>query len=186
MSMTQHAQPLKSDSLHRQLDDLVAFLDNSLRRNDPLHAMERGIWAQLLRLGHQLVAHVFETCGPGDQGESLTLPDGREAQRLEALHHRRYVSIFGAFDLERTAYGSREGQKIDFVPLDNRLQLPQSDFSYVLQDWDQALAAEQAFGQVNATIERMLELKQSVASLEHMNQDMAQQATPFEITQVSQ
>jgi hypothetical protein len=182
MSMTQQAQALKSDSLHRQLDDLVAFLDNALRHNDPLHAMERGIWTRLLRLGHQLVAHVFQTCGSGDQGESLTLPDGRTAQRLEALHHRRYVSIFGAFDLERTAYGSREGQKIDFVPVDNRLQLPESDFSYVLQDWDQALAAEQAFGQVNATVARMLELKQSVASLEHMNQDMAAHATPFRLT----
>jgi hypothetical protein len=29
------------------------------------------------------------------------------------------------------------------------LQLPASAFSYVLQDWDQALAVEQPFGQVN-------------------------------------
>jgi hypothetical protein len=128
------------------------------------------------------MAHVFDQCGSGDLGESLTLPDGRTIDRLEALHHRRYVSIFGLFDLMRTAYGSREGQKIDFVPLDNRLQLPASDFSYVLQDWDQALCAEQAFGQVNVTIARMLGLKQSVDSLEHMNQDTAEHATPFRLT----
>lgn len=181
MSMAQPTPSLKSDSLHQQLDDLVALLDNALRHNDPLHSMERAIWTQLLRLGHQLVALILEQCGSGDLGESLTLPDGHEVHRLDKLHDRRYVSIFGAFTLHRTAYGSREGQKIDFVPLDNRLQLPASPFSYVLQDWDQALAAEQAFGQVNVTIERMLGLKQSVDSLERGNHDMAEQATPFRL-----
>jgi hypothetical protein len=90
------------------------------------------------------------------------LPDGQEVARLEALHSRRYVSIFGEFTLQRTVYGSREGQALAFVPLDNRLQLPASVFSQVLQDWDQSLAMEQAFSQVSQTIERMLKLRQSV------------------------
>jgi hypothetical protein len=76
-------------------------------------------------------------------------------------------------------YGSREGQAIAFVPLDNRLQLPASVFSYVLQDWDQALAVEQAFGQVSQTMERMLHLRQSVDSLETMNQQMAEEVSWF-------
>jgi hypothetical protein len=181
MSMTQQTQALKSDSLHQSIDQLVDFLDTAVRQHDPIHTIERGLWTRLLQLGHQLVARVFAQCGSGDQGESLTLPDGREVHRLDKLHDRRYVSIFGAFALQRTVYGSREGQRIDFVPLDNRLQLPASPFSYVLQDWDQALCTEQAFGQVNVTIERMLQLKQSVDSLERGNQDMAEQATPFRL-----
>jgi hypothetical protein len=89
------------------------------------------------------------------------------------------VSIFGAFELQRTVYGSWEGQALDFVPLDNRLQLPQSVFSYVLQDWDQSLAVEQAFSQVNQTIARILKLKQSVDSLEEMNRQMARDVGDF-------
>jgi lysophospholipid acyltransferase (LPLAT)-like uncharacterized protein len=58
--------------------------------------------------------------------------------------------------------------------LDNRLQLPASVFSYLLQDWDQSLAMEQPFGQVSQTIERILKLKQSVDSLEGMNRQQAQ------------
>jgi len=81
--------------------------------------------------------------------------------------------------LERTVYGSREGQAIAFVPLDNRLQLPASAFSYVLQDWDQSLAVEQAFAQVNQTIERMLKLRQSVDSLEGTNRQLAAAVTAF-------
>src|SRR5258708_30358851 len=114
-------------------------------------------------------------------GETGLLPSGEECQRLPEVHQRRYVSIFGEFSLPRTVYGTREGQKHEFVPLDNRLQLPASVFSYVLQDWDQSLCAEQAFGQVTATIARMLHFQQSVDSLERMNQEMAQPATPFRL-----
>jgi len=89
------------------------------------------------------------------------------------------VSIFGAFELQRTVYGSRAGQVLEFVPLDNRLQLPPSVFSYLLQDWDQSLAVEQPFGQVNQTIERMLKLRQSVDSLEGVNRHMAQEVGVF-------
>lgn len=62
---------------------------------------------------------------------------------------------------------------MQFVPLDNRLQLPAGVFSYVLQDWDQALAVEQPFHQVSQTIERMLQLRQSVDSLEEMNRQLS-------------
>jgi hypothetical protein len=109
----------------------------------------------------------------------LTLADGQQSQRLAKLHARRYVSVFGEFLLQRTAYGSREGQAITCVPLDNRLQLPESVFSYLLQDWDQSLCTEEAFGQVSQTIARMLGLKQSVDSLEHMNEQMAQQVASY-------
>ncbi len=40
----------------------------------------------------------------------------------------------GSFELSRRVYGTREGQKIEWVPLDQRLQLPESKFSYLLQD----------------------------------------------------
>ena len=38
---------------------------------------------------------------------------------------------------------------------------------------------QEAFGQVQSTIVRMLELKQSVGSLEHLNQEMAEEATRY-------
>jgi len=52
-------------------------------------------------------------CGEirGGAGRCVPESNGKE-------HQRRYVSIFGEFVLSRVAYGSREGQKIEFVPLD--------------------------------------------------------------------
>ena len=64
-----------------------------------------------------------------DQIPTLTV-EGRTFQRLDALHDRRYVSIFGELVIRRTVYGTRETQKHEVVPLDANLNLPDGDFSY--------------------------------------------------------
>jgi hypothetical protein len=182
MSMTREADLLKADSLDPQFDLLRERIRAAAAQGSPIHEVELSLWQGLLRLGSGLLGQFLGLQGTGDRGASVTLPNGEVCQRLDGLHERRYLSIFGKFQIDRVVYGSREKQKIDFVPLDNRLQLPASDFSYVLQDWDQGLCAEQAFGQVSTTIERMLGLKQSVASLEHMNHELATDALAFTVT----
>jgi hypothetical protein len=165
--------------LHDLAGALLAYVRTAASDGTAVHEVERGLWQRLLQLGRTTLGHFFALQGSGDQGATVTLPDGQTHQRLPELHRRRYVSLFGAFTLAGTVYGSREGQKIDFVPLDNRLQLPESVFSYVLQDWDQGLCVEQAFGQAQSTLARMLNLKQSVDSLEQMNVQLAEHVRDF-------
>jgi hypothetical protein len=185
MSIAQALTVLKAELLQTLVPQVLDVLARALHEGTAVHQVEADLWDLALQLGRRSLDTLFKACGTGDLGETLTLPDGQQLQRLEDLHSRRYVSIFGAFRLERTAYGSREGQALQFVPLDNRLQLPPGAFSYVLHDWDQALAVEQAFTQVNETIERMLKLKQSVDSLEGMNRQMAQDVGLFRDSQGS-
>jgi len=173
MSIAEPLTVLKAELLQTLIPQVLDVLATALREGTPVHQVESRLWDLSLQLGRRSLAALFEACGCGDLGETLVLPDGREVHRLEHRHAKRYVSIFGAFRLERTVYGSREGQALEFVPLDNRLQLPAGVFSYVLQDWDQSLAMEQPFGQVSQTIERMLRLKQSVDSLEGVHRQMA-------------
>jgi hypothetical protein len=136
--------------------------------------VEHEIWRQVLSLGRHCLAQFLALQGEGDMGATIRPEAGQEWQRLEDRHSRRYVSIFGVFELSRVGYGSREGQKIAFVPLDNRLQLPAGAYSYVLQDWAQGLCVESAFGPVSATLQRLLGLSLSVDSLERMNAQMAE------------
>jgi hypothetical protein len=180
MSMT-HADSVLNPELCDSLEALRALVRKAAGDGTPLHELERAVWQQVLRIGRHALASFFALLGDGDKGETVTLPDGPTLQRFDDPHDRRYVSVFGEFVLRRVCYGSREGQKIEFVPLDNRLALPEGPFSYLLQDWDQALCCEQAFSQANGTVARMLGLKQSVDSLEHMNQHMAQSATPYRL-----
>jgi hypothetical protein len=173
MSMT-HDDDVLNPELHKTFVALQTLVHQAARDATAVHEVERGLWEHLLRIGRQALQQFFNLLGSGDVGETLSLPDGQVHQRLPELYDRRYVSIFGEFVLRRTAYGSREGQKIGCVPLDNRLQLPESVFSYLLQDWDQSLCTEEAFGQASRTVARMLGLKQSVDSLERMNEQMAE------------
>src|ERR1043166_454501 len=183
MNMIHDPDVLETENLSSVFEETQELVFRAAREGQPVHAVEQAIWKQMLLLGHQLLGQFFALAGTGDMGETVTLPTGEVCQRLAEVAQRRYVSIFGEFRLQRVVYGSREKQKIEFVPLDNRWQLPEGVFSYVLQDWDQALCVEEAFGQASTTVGRILGLKQSVDSLEHMNQEMAQDVTNFVLTQ---
>jgi hypothetical protein len=179
MSIADSLSVLKMALTQKIVPQVLELLMASVAEERPLHEVEAGLWDLVLQVGRRALDTFLACHGTGDLGATVTLPDGREVHRLEELHARRYVSIFGPFALQRTVYGSREGQALEFVPLDNRLELPASVFSYLLQDWDQSLAMEQPFGQVSQTIERILKLKQSVDSLEGMTRQQAQDVGAF-------
>ena len=65
------------------------------------------------------------------------------------------------------------------VPLDARLNLPEGEFSYVLQDWDQHLCVKGPYTEARETVQEILGLGQSVRSLEDMNVSMARQVESF-------
>jgi hypothetical protein len=183
MSMADALTALKSELQQSAVPQIIELLTQARHAGQPVHEVEQGLWDLLLQVGRSCMDAFFKSHGSGDLGETVTLPDGRQTRRLSKEHARRYLSIFGEFVLKRTVYGSREGQALDFVPLDNRLQLPAGVFSYVLQDWDQSLAMEQAFSQVNETVARILKLGQSVDSLEEMNRQMAREVGDFRALQ---
>ena len=79
-------------------------------------------------------------------------------------------------------YGPREGQRIEAVPLDARLGLPEDRCSYRLRDWNQAWVVENPYGQVDAVLGRILGLKPSVASLETMTRTLAGAVAGYEAT----
>lgn len=179
MQNTHETDVLKAENLDQLFSGLKASLQTAVAQELPMHEVEQRVWTQLLTLGRQLLGHFLDQQGTGDVGETVELPDGRVCRRLQGQHSRRYVSIFGEMQISRTVYGTREGQKMDFVPLDHRLQLPQSPFSYVLQDWDQSFCVEEPFATSARTIERILGLKQSVDSLERMTAQMAEGVEHF-------
>jgi hypothetical protein len=179
MSMADSLSVLKMELTQQIVPQILDLLAAGLAQERPLHEVEAGLWDLVLHVGRRALDTFLASHGTGDLGATVTLPDGRDVHRLAELHARRYVSIFGPFTLQRTVYGSREGQALAFVPLDNRLQLPAGAFSYLLQDWDQALAMEQPFAQVSQTIARILKLQQSVDSLEGMMRHQAQDVADF-------
>jgi len=167
------------NGLRGKIEELMVFVEQAARDRVAAYEVEKCLWEKVLELGREAFGMFFHQCGDGDEGMQVTLPEGREVKKLPAPHQRVYQSVFGEFTLERVVYGTREGQKIEYVPLDSRLQLPASRFSYLLQDWDQSLVIETPYAQVNAMIGKILGFSQSVHSLERTNRSLAEDASEF-------
>lgn len=171
-SITEHRQKIKSH-LMSKIDALSDFLASAIEEGQTADAVEQDLWDWSLQFGRKSLGLFFKYSGTGDEGEVVELADGREVKRFPALHTRPYLTVFGEYELPRYVYGSRAGQKIDYVPFDARLQLPERKFSYLLQDWNQGMAVDLPFGQVSGHLNRMLGLSQSVNSLEQSNRQLA-------------
>lgn len=118
--MHQTSDACNRDAMAHTLTDLKGYVERAAQQGIAAHEVEAGIWRRVLQLGHQALELLFALVGPGDVGESVVLPDGREVRRLEAAHPRVYQSVFGRFEVERVVYGTREGQKLDYVPVDTQ------------------------------------------------------------------
>lgn len=174
-----HAETGNAPSLAALADQLLGFVRHAADQGRPAHEVERAIWDRVLKLGREAFALFLRLHGTGDVGDQLRLPDGSTADRLPTTHARGYRSVFGDFTLARACYGTRDGQKIAFVPLDNRLQLPASDYSFLLQEWDAALGCESAFARVAAAIGDILGVEQPVDSLERNHRRVAASVESF-------
>ncbi len=108
-----------------QFDALRDFVQQAAQEKQRIDTVERSLMRQLLALGQSLLSAFVAQQGDGDLGPEAETAGGQTARRLPERHDRRYVSIFGELAIDRVVYGTREGQRIERVPLDERLGLPE-------------------------------------------------------------
>src|SRR3954452_9034744 len=159
-----------------QFDALRNFVQQAARDGQRIDTVEREAFRQLLGLGHSLLSASVAAQGDGDLGPEVEVAEGQAARCLPERHDRRYVSVFGELTVTRAVYGTREGQRIDYVPLDERLGLPEGDFSYVLEDWGQRLCLKGSFAEAGRSPEMLPGLRLGTRALEGMNRAVAEYA----------
>jgi hypothetical protein len=173
----------QSDELSdKQYAKIKKALKEAREQGIALGCVEGDLWGDLLELGRLLMQEHVDEQGDGDLGPTIE-HEGKTLNRLETRYEKRYVSVFGELRIMRTVYGTRESQKHELVPLDARLNLPEGDFSFLLQDWSQAFCVQGSYKQSGKTIEKILGIGQSVRSLEHMNGAMARDVEEFHVSQ---
>src|SRR4051812_11026067 len=163
-----------------QFDALRNFVQQAARDAQRIDTVEREVFRQLLGLGHSLLSAFVAAQGDGDLGPEVEVAEGQAARCLPERHDRRYVSVFGELTITRAVYGTREGQRIEYVPLDERLGLPEGDFSYVLEDWGQRLSLKGSFAEAGQSLEMLLGLRLGTRALEQMNRGVAGYAPSFQ------
>lgn len=171
----------KAEQQFSQLKELVEQAINAGWRADQL---ERASFAELLDLGFALLTAFVAAQRDGNEGEQVER-QGKTWERLEEPHERRYVSIYGPLEVRRCVYGTREGQKIEHVPLDARLGLPAGEISYVLEDWLERMCVKDAFrDSVNSLVDLLgVRAKVSLDTGEEHSRQMAQHAGSFRASQ---
>ena len=167
------------EELAEMAEGLTTFVRQAVADGTNAHVAEKEILQRILAMGRQAMGQFLRMQGEGDVGETIEMPDGKTLRRLDEPHRRTYRSIFGPFALSRYVYGTRVGQRIDFVPLDARLELPESEYSYLLQDWAGTLSAEHAFSRTAKTLDMILGLSLPVDSLERMSRKTAESVGGF-------
>lgn len=149
------------------------------REGKPIHEVETEIHAEIRKLGNGILNAFVREVGPGDLGEAIELNDGTVVKRLSETKIRRYVSLLGELNIERHVYARRESQKIEFVPTDARLNLPQSEYSYPVQNFAQKLAVETPYAKVAETFRDLLHVRLTVDALERSNLGMSEYVEDF-------
>ena len=163
---------------HEQFQRMCEFLDQALSEGQRVDQVERGLFPQAMTMCLELLRSFVEAHGDGDRGETVER-EGETLRRLPKPHDKRYLSIFGELLIGRWVYGTREGQAIEWSPLDAALGLPAGENSYVLEDWLQRLCIQEAFGESVESLRAWLGTTVSVRTAEHMNREMSEYVEGF-------
>lgn len=167
------------EELRGQLDEIVEFVSQAASNQSSAYDVERQLFRSVLELGRQLFDVFLGSVGDGDLGARVVLEDERTLTRSETPHRRRLLTVFGEFFLHRFVYSAGSHQANELIPVDQKLKLPESDVSYLLQEWDQLLNLESAFGKTRDVIETILRIRQSVDTLEAGSRQLSESATAF-------
>ena len=181
MIMTQEAGLLKAKEAFQKIE---ACIRQATLEGTRIDVLEQNLWDQMLGLGRLLMNSFVAGHGTGDLGPTLAY-EGRVLKRLDYLHPKDYMSVFGPLDtIMRTVYGTRETQKHELIPLDAQLGLPERDYSYLLQQWCQSLCVKGAYKEAQTDLEQILRIRPSVRVLEDMNASMAEDVGGFRSSQL--
>ena len=121
-------------------------------QDQALHEVERGLFQRLLKLGGTLLRCHLAERGTGKEGDDVLL--GGQRLPYHSDKARTYFSIFGKLEIKR-AYFWGEGQG-GVSPLDADLNLPETRYSYLLQEFGELIGVGQAFDKVTNYLDRLL------------------------------
>jgi hypothetical protein len=171
-----------NNQLHLLLGEASKYVRNAALTGIAAHDVEKQVFDYVLKIGHQMLGSFFQLQGNGDLGETLTLEGGQKIKRLEA-RTRTYRSILGDFKINRYGYGVRDKQAVTCYPLDTRLQLPEDEHSYPVQELFHLLNTEVSYITAHDILGKLLKINATVDSMERVNQRCGEVVTAFRDTQ---
>jgi hypothetical protein len=157
------------------LRDLVV---SSTNEGNSFDQVERAVFQALKKIGFGAMELLIRLQGTGDLGIKISSAEG-SLTRNSKQSKTRIRSIFGEHSFQECTYGAGINKKIDLRPISARLDLPEHQWSFLLQEFSQLFCVEQAFNQASRNLETVLGGRFSVDTLEHTSQRMGVEADNF-------
>jgi hypothetical protein len=123
-------------------------------QGEQIHKVERNLFISLLQLGKVLLELFLERKGDGNVGATHRDDEGI-ARKLQSMRKEKvYFSIFGIVLIKRAYYWLKGEAGV--CPLDAQLNLPQTRYSYILEEWATLLGVRGAYSKVAEVLSTIL------------------------------
>ncbi|MCY2981589.1 MAG: hypothetical protein NTU79_23260 [Planctomycetota bacterium] len=113
------------------LRDLVV---SSTNEGNSFDQVERAVFQALKKIGFGAMELLIRLQGTGDLGIKISSAEG-SLTRNSKQSKTRIRSIFGEHSFQECTYGAGINKKIDLRPISARLDLPEHQWSYLLQEF---------------------------------------------------
>ena len=164
--------------IESKISELKSYIKGSIKQEEQAHKVEENILRIIMEIGYKSLGIFLKTQCSLDNGREIILEDRNQVKLIERCK-RKYRSVFGNYEIARNVYGSRKKQKYECIPADGRMNLPENDYSYLLQDWIQSMVVEMPFRGVQNILKKMLGISVPVESMQTMNKNMAKTVESF-------
>lgn len=141
-----------------------------------IHKIEEGIFFRLLALGAIFLKEAIAQKGTGKTKEIVKNKD-KEIVPFHKISKILYKSIFGSITIFRAYYW--EYRKKGIAPLNEQLNLPENNRSYLLDKWVQAGVADQAYHKAIANIKDLFKIPISKQAQEEVTRKISKDTTVY-------
>ena len=179
MSIEQSPAQNKPTSLEDVTHEFKALIQHATQNRLPLHEVEPLFLKAALKMGCVATEQYLAMQGNGDLGETITSPAGHTLVRSPEPVERPLRTIFDTHVIHAYVYSRGPKTRVELRPIDARLALPPSKFSYFYEQFSQYFCVDSAFGLASQGLEMVLGKTISVDSLEHTNRRVGEQANDY-------
>ncbi|MEQ9406197.1 MAG: hypothetical protein RIK87_00665 [Fuerstiella sp.] len=183
MKIVESAQQCNPEQISRSMSSIGDQLRDNIRlaavTGDSFDSVERMTLNSVLQIGARAMELLLALQGDGNLGEEIPTDDGRIARRTEARSTTKLRSIFGQHAFEQFTCSAGKNKPISLRPISARLSLPESRWSYLLQEFSQMPGVDQAWDQAMKNLGTILDSNFSVDTAERINGNMGRRAGEF-------
>jgi hypothetical protein len=167
----------------RSLDAIAWQLKLTVRtaaqNGDSFDHTERSVRDAVFQMGKQALELFIRLQGDGDLGPQITTEQGKTIRRSEDTVTTTVRSIFGTHRFEQFTYAPAAKKATQLRPISARMSLPKRQWSYLLQEFSQMLAVDQAYEQAMDNLGQLFGGQFSVDTAEQINDESGKSAGEF-------